>query len=65
MIRSEIGVPVKQESRYGDDFFVCPSCGEKVGGYFITGGGDNDWGYHQDNFCSNCGMKMNWENVQN
>ena len=44
-------------------FFGCPSCGKEVGGYVITGDGPDDWSTHQDKFCSECGLKINWESV--
>lgn len=44
-------------------FFGCPRCGTKVGGYIITGGGENDWGTHEDKFCRKCGQKINWDGV--
>ena len=44
-------------------YFGCPICGNKVGGFIITGSGENDWRTHQDNFCSICGQKINWLNT--
>lgn len=44
-------------------YFGCPICGSEVGGFVITGGGD-DWSTHQDNFCSKCGHKIDWSNVK-
>lgn len=44
--------------------FVCPSCGFEVGGFTITGRGEDDWGTHTDKFCSECGQKIDWDNVK-
>lgn len=38
-------------------FFGCPRCGTKVGGYIITGGGENDWGRIQISFVTSAGRK--------
>lgn len=46
--------------RFGDREYVCRKCGSKVGYYVITGSGENDWGYHKDNFCQSCGEKVDW-----
>ncbi len=45
-------------------YFGCPKCGFEVGGFVITGGGTNDWHTHTDKFCSECGQKIDWRNVQ-
>ncbi len=47
----------------GDYDYHCPACDEKVGGYEITGGGDNDWGYIKHKFCPKCGEKIDWEGI--
>lgn len=47
-----------------DNYFACPSCWNEVGGYVITGSGEDDWDVHQDKFCSDCGQKINWEGVK-
>jgi len=39
-------------------FFGCPVCGTKVGGFVITGSGDDDWSTHEDKFCKECGQKI-------
>lgn len=44
-------------------FFGCPCCCKEVGGYVITGDGPDDWSTHQDNFCSVCGQKIDWDGV--
>lgn len=36
----------------------------EVGGFVITGSGDDDWSTHQDKFCSECGQKIDWSNVK-
>lgn len=46
--------------RFGDREYICGKCGNKVGYYMITGSGENDWGYHKDNFCQSCGEKVDW-----
>ena len=45
-------------------YFGCPVCGHEVGGFTITGAGEDDWGTHKDKFCSECGQKINWSNVE-
>ena len=45
-------------------YFGCPVCGSEVGGFIITGTGDDDWSTHQDKFCKECGQKMDWKNVE-
>lgn len=45
-------------------YFGCPVCGSEVGGFVITGSGDDDWSTHQDKFCSECGQRIDWSNVQ-
>lgn len=45
-------------------YFGCPRCGSKVGGFTIIGNGENDWGTHKDKFCSECGQKIDWRNVE-
>lgn len=44
--------------------FGCPICGNKVGGFLSTGNGADDWGTHQDKFCSECGQKIDWNNTE-
>lgn len=46
--------------RYKDEEYICGKCGRKVGFFVITGHGENDWGYHKDNFCQSCGEKVEW-----
>ena len=57
--------PVKSDERdnTGDYYWKCPTCGNRVGGYIITGKGIDDWGYKQDKFCCECGTKINWSKV--
>lgn len=55
------GKPIKKEEDFEGESFLCPNCKTKVGGYYITGCGENDWCYTKDKFCKNCGMKINWE----
>lgn len=45
-------------------YFGCPICGNKVGGFLITGSGEDDWSTHQDKFCSECGQKIDWSNTE-
>ncbi len=45
-------------------YFGCPICGNKVGGFLITGSGEDDWSTHQDKFCSECGQKIDWNNTE-
>ena len=54
--------PIKSSDRDRslEHYWLCPNCKNRVGGYIITGGGDNDWGYEQDKFCSECGTKIDW-----
>lgn len=47
-------------TEYPEAHFVCPTCGRWVGGYTITGGGENDWGYEKNKFCRECGQKIDW-----
>ena len=44
--------------------FGCPICGNKVGGFLSTGNGTDDWGTHQDKFCSECGQRIDWNNIE-
>lgn len=44
-------------------YWGCPVCGSEVGGFVITGMGDNDWSTHQDKFCKECGKKIDWSNT--
>ena len=44
-------------------YFGCPSCGNEVGGFSVSGNGENDWGTHQDKFCNECGQKIDWSNT--
>ena len=55
--------PIKScdRDRTGSQYWKCPVCGSKVGGYEIYGSGDDDWGYSQDNFCRRCGQQIEWE----
>jgi hypothetical protein len=54
--------PVKSDERdnTGEYYWMCPSCGNKVGGYIITGSGSEDWSCKKDKFCSECGTKIDW-----
>lgn len=45
-------------------FFGCPVCGEEVGGYVITGCGEDDWSTHQDKFCKSCGQEISWRGTK-
>ena len=45
-------------------YFGCPVCWSEVGGFTITGDGEDDWGTHEDKFCSECGQKIDWRNVE-
>ena len=47
----------------GRRYFGCPICGNKVGGFLITGKGEDDWSTHQDKFCNECGQKIEWSNT--
>lgn len=42
-------------------YFGCPKCGHEVGGFVLTGSGSDDWGAHQDSYCSCCGQKILWQ----
>lgn len=42
--------------------FGCPICGNKVGGFLWAG--KDDWSTHQDNFCKECGQKIDWSNTE-
>ena len=55
--------PIKSIDRdnTGEQYWKCPSCGGRVGGYVITGSGGNDWSYERNQFCRNCGQKIDWE----
>lgn len=41
-------------------YFACPKCGTSVGGFTITGSGEDDWGSYQHNFCPVCGQQITW-----
>ena len=45
-------------------YFGCPICGNKVGGFLITGSGEDDCSTHEDKFCDECGQKINWSNTE-
>jgi hypothetical protein len=45
-------------------YFGCPICRNKVGGFLLTGNGENDWGTHKDKFCNECGQKIDWSGVE-
>lgn len=45
-------------------FWGCPRCGSEVGGFIITGSGEDDWGTHKDKFCKECGQKIDWNNTE-
>lgn len=52
--------PEKYESQYTNTVYKCPICKAEVGGYTF-GAGPDDWGYHRNKFCSQCGVKIKWE----
>lgn len=56
--------PILCNAGMGSRYFGCPICGNKVGGYLITGSGEDDWSTHQDKFCSECGQKIDWSNTE-
>ena len=58
--------PILCESHSGihHHHFACPICKNKVGGFYMVGNGENDWRTHQDKFCSECGQKIDWSNVE-
>lgn len=45
-------------------YFGCPRCRAEVGGFVITGSGDDDWSTHTDKFCNECGQKIDWSNTK-
>ncbi|MBQ5871451.1 MAG: hypothetical protein IIW69_03445 [Bacteroidaceae bacterium] len=47
-------------SRVHHHFFACPACHAEVGGFVITGQGEDDWSTHTDKFCSECGQPIDW-----
>lgn len=51
--------PEKHESPYADTVYKCPLCKTEVAGYTF-GRVPDDWGYHRDKFCSQCGVKIKW-----
>lgn len=55
--------PIKSNDRdrTGEHYWLCPNCSGRVGGYIITGRGNNDWSYEKDKFCRKCGTKIDWE----
>lgn len=53
--------PEKHENPYTDTVYKCPLCKTEVGGYTF-GRSPDDWGYHRDKFCSQCGVKIKWGN---
>lgn len=55
--------PIKSDDRdnTGEYYWLCPKCKNRVGGFIITGRGDNDWSYEKDKFCKECGAKILWE----
>lgn len=59
--------PVLYNARRGmihHHYFGCPVCKNKVGGFLITGNGEDDWSTHQDKFCSECGQKIDWNRTE-
>lgn len=54
--------PIKSVNRdnTGEHYWSCPNCKTRVGGFIITGKGEDDWGYEEDKFCKECGAKINW-----
>lgn len=62
---SKSNKPIKSNDRdeSGEYYWICPKCGNRVGGYIITGRSFNDWGYKEDKFCSECGIKINWNKL--
>lgn len=51
--------PKEVETRQGHGY-ACVKCGATVGDYEITGSGENDWRFRKENFCHNCGEKVDW-----
>ena len=49
-----------ERDRTGEYYWLCPKCNHRVGGYIITGSGDDDWGYEEYKFCRECGTEINW-----
>lgn len=47
-----------------DAHYVCPKCGEWVGGYTAYGSGENEWGYERYKFCRECGKKIDWGGIK-
>lgn len=45
-------------------YFGCPVCGAEVGGFIITGNGEDDWSTHTDKFCKECGQRIDWNNTE-
>lgn len=41
--------PIKSNDRdeSGEYYWICPKCGNRVGGYIITGRSFNDWSYEE------------------
>ena len=55
--------PIKSKDRDRatlEHYWMCPKCQTRVGGYAITGRGEDDWVYDQDKFCKECGTKIDW-----
>ena len=54
--------PIRSEDRdnSGEKYWKCPQCGERVGGYVITGPSEDDWSYKEQGFCSKCGQEIDW-----
>lgn len=52
--------PIKSNDIYRSETWLCPNCNNFVGGYIITGRGDDDWSYEKNKFCRECGTKIDW-----
>lgn len=56
--------PIKSPDREystGEHYWMCPKCQNRVGGFYIIGRGLDGWGYKEDKFCSECGIKIKWK----
>lgn len=54
-------IKIPDRDRTGEHYWMCPHCKNRVGGYLITGSGEDDWSYHEDKFCKECGAKIDWK----
>lgn len=62
-MNQQIGLPPMICNGLRRKYFVCPICDWEVGGYVITGPGDDDWDTHMDKFCCQCGQKIDWSHI--